>query len=50
MNTADFLIGVVFLALVFGVVALWRKAARFHAECVRRAALKRWIEREYPDS
>ena len=50
MNTADFLIGVAFLLLLFGGSALWRKTARFRSEYARRATLKRWIEREYPDS
>ena len=50
MNTLDFLIGVAFLLLLAGGGWVWRRFDRHHAERARRAALKHWLEREYPDA
>jgi hypothetical protein len=50
MDTTDFLIGGVFLVLLASGGWLWDRLQGRRLECARRAVLKRWIERAYPDS
>jgi hypothetical protein len=50
MDITEFLIGVAFLVLLFGGGWLWDRLQGHRLERARRAALKRWIERVYPDS
>jgi len=50
MDTLDLLLGVAFLVVLIGGGWLWDKLYGYRLERARRAELKHWLEREYPDA